>query len=185
MVKPLTALTRFIDQTTELIGKVVSILAILMVVVTCYIVIARYVFNTGSIAVQESVIYFNAILFMLSAGFTLKHNGHVRVDVFYGKASPRYKAWVDLFGSLFLLMPVAIFIMVASWDYVSSAFAIKEQSGEAGGLPWVYLLKGMIPVMSIVLIFQGIAEIIRNAFILFAPDSELARSHTDEEAGAL
>lgn len=183
MVKILTSIALTIDRITEVIGKSLSMLSILMVIVTFSIVVARYVFDTGSIAVQESIIYMNALLFMLCAGFTLKHNGHVRVDVFYSKASPRYKAWADLAGTLCLLMPVSIFLFVICFDYVSAAWAIHETSGEAGGLPYVYLLKSLMLGMCIVLILQGSAEIIRNLCILFFPDSPLAATHNEEEVG--
>ena len=180
-----TKIVTLIDRTTEAIGKAASLFSILMVLVTCYVVITRYVFNSGSIAIQETVIYLNALLFMLTAGFTLKHNGHVRVDVFYSKASPRYKAWADLFGALFLLLPVSIFIMWSSWDYVMSAWSVKETSGDAGGLPYVYLLKTLILLMGSLLILQGIAEAIRNFCILFFPDSLLALNHVDEEGSTV
>lgn len=161
-MKGLDSLMHGLDKVTELTGKLISWCAVLMVVVTCYIVISRYVFNSGSIALQESVIYLNALLFLLAAPFTLKQNGHVRVDIFYNRASSRYKAWVDLLGSLLLLLPVSLFILFNSWDYVASSWAVKEQSGDTGGLPIVYLLKSLIPLMCLLLISQGVAEIIRN-----------------------
>lgn len=187
-MKIITLLTTWIDRFTETLGRLAAWFSVLMVLVTCYIVVTRYVFNVGSIAVQESALYLNALLFMLCAGFTLKHNGHVRVDVFYGKASDRYRAAVDLAGSLFLLMPVCIFIFATSWDYVAAAWRIREQSGDPGGLTWVYLLKTLILVMAGLLILQGIAEVLRNIAVLFAPDSALARSsatHEEQDLGEL
>lgn len=180
-MKTITLLTHWIDLFTERLGRIAAWSSVLMVLVTCYIVVTRYVFNIGSIAVQESVLYLNALLFMLCAGFTLKHNGHVRVDVLYGKASGRRKAIVDLIGSVLLLLPVCIFIFIISWPYVLTAWSIKEQSGDPGGLTIVYLLKTMILLLAAVLILQGIAEILRNFAILFAPDSALARAATNNE----
>ncbi|MFL2840653.1 MAG: TRAP transporter small permease subunit [Pseudohongiellaceae bacterium] len=164
-------LKKYLDGFSELIGKSASYFAVIMVLVTCYVVITRYVFNTGSIAIQESVLYINAILVFGAVGYALKHNAHVRVDVLYGPSSSRYKAWVNLLGSLFLLMPVAFFILFYSWDYVMSSWAILENSPEASGLPFVYLLKSIILVMCFFLILQGLAEILRNFCILFSHEA--------------
>lgn len=166
-MKALLAIINALDSFSELIGKSAAFFSVLMVLVTCYIVVTRYVFNQGSVAIQETVIYLNALLYLLCAAFTLKHGGHVRVDIFYGSASARYKAWVDFLGGIFLLLPVCIFILWVSWDYVLSAWLVREQSGEAGGLPYVYLLKSLILLMAATLILQGIAEILRNARRLF------------------
>ena len=155
------------DGISEYIGKTAAWCSILMVVVTFYIVITRYVFNAGSIAVQESVIYLNALLFLLTSAYTLKHDGHVRVDIFYGPAGARYKAWVNLLGGLFLLLPVVIFILLVSWDYVAAAWRIRETSPEAGGIPYVYLLKTLIVVMTFLVLLQGLTEILRNMLFLF------------------
>ena len=180
-MRVVNALVHTIDRISELIGQLFSYLCVLMVLVTCYIVITRYIFNQGSIAIQESVIYINAMLFMLTAGFTLKHNGHVRVDVFYSHASVRYKAWVDFLGCIFLLIPVCIFIFWVSWSYVVSSWSIHEASGEAGGLPYVYLLKTLIPLMCALLILQGVAEALRNFSKLFLTTTP--QELPEEEAG--
>lgn len=181
MLNFLKTFIRLSDGLSEAIGKTASWCAILMVLMTFYIVLTRYVFNTGSIAIQESIIYLNALLFLLTAAFTLKHDGHVRVDIFYRPASPRYKAWVNMLGGLLLLLPVAIFILWVSWDYVTSAWRIKETSPEAGGIPYVYLLKTLIVVMAGLVILQGVTEILRNALFLFfdAGDPETQTEHID------
>ena len=180
--RPLTVLVSCIDKISEGIGRVASWGAIAMVLVTFYIVLTRYAFNIGSIAVQESVIYINALLFLLCAGYTLKHDGHVRVDIFYGPASPRYKAWANLLGGLLLLLPVSIFILWASWDYVGAAWRIKETSPEAGGIPYVYLMKTLMVVMPVLLILQGVAEILRNVLFLFFHTADTAEHHDHEGA---
>lgn len=184
-MKRITDISRWLDSISEWLGRITAWSALLMVLVTCFIVIMRYLFESGSIAVQESVIYLNAILFMMTAGFTLRHNGHVRVDILYGKASIHYRAWVDLLGTLLLLLPVAFFILVYSWDYVAAAWRIREDSRESGGLPFVYLLKTMLPLLSILLILQGIAEVLKNIAILRDPDSRLAEHKGEEEPAAL
>ena len=184
MLKILKRIIGLTDLITETIGKTAAWCSILMVVVTFYIVLTRYVFNTGSIAIQESIIYLNAFLFLLTAAYTLKHDGHVRVDIFYGPASHRYKAWVNMLGGIFLLLPVAGFILWSSWDYVQAAWRIKETSPEAGGIPYVYLLKTLIVVMAIMVIVQGLAEILRNFLYLFFNDED-PEEHTDPVGGAI
>ena len=175
-------LNKYLDRFSELVGKGAAYFAVLMVLVTCYVVITRYVFNTGSIAVQESVLYINAIVVFGTVGYTLKHNGHVRVDVIYGPSSIRYKAWVNLLGSIFLLMPVTFFILIYSWDYVMSSWSIFEDSPEANGLPFVYLLKSIILIMCFLLVLQGIAEILKNFCFLFS--KEAAELPFEEEEGS-
>ena len=184
MIKILKLWVSCIDAITEFIGKTASYCSILMVFVTLYVVVSRYIFNSGSIAIQESVIYLNALLFLLTAAFTLKHDGHVRVDIFYGPASSRYKAWANMFGGIFLLLPVTGFILWASWDYVLAAWRIRETSPEAGGIPFVYLLKTLIVVMAMLMVLQGLAEIIRNALFLFH-DEEKPEEHSEPTGGAL
>jgi len=164
----------WIDKLNELIGKAVSWLVVLMVLVTFSIVVMRYLFNTGSIQAQESVIYMHAILFMLAAATTFKQDAHVRVDIFYGKMSNRKKAVVNFFGNLLMLLPLCSFILWSSWEYVSSAWEVHESSREAGGLPWLYLLKSVIPIFTILLILQSISEIGKSLLTLFSLDKNAA-----------
>jgi len=167
-----------ISQINEWIGKTIAWLTLGMVLVTFIIVVMRYVFNEGSIALQESVIYMHAIVFMLGAAYTLNHDGHVRVDIFYGKMSARKKALTNLFGNIFFLIPVCSFILWSSWEYVLDAWEIKESSREAGGLPWIYLLKTSIIFMGCLLIIQAIANILSNFADIF---SKHDRQCTPEE----
>ena len=141
-------------------------LTLIMVIVTFSVVVLRYGFNLGSIALQESIIYLHALNFMLGAAFTLKHDAHVRVDIFYQKMGPQGRAWVDLLGTLFLLLPVCGFIFWASWGYVADAWSVREASGEAGGLPFVYLLKSILLLMPSLLILQGAAIIMTSGLTL-------------------
>ena len=115
----------------------------------------------------------HAALFLIGAAYTLKHQGHVRVDIFYHRFSPRLQAWVDLFGTLLLLLPVCLFIFVVSWDYVAQSWALHEGSREAGGLNGVYLLKSLILVMAGLLLLQGLAMAIRNLLTLQDRTSEV------------
>lgn len=151
-----------IEKLSDLVGRGISWLTLAMVLVTCGVVLARYVFSIGSIALQESVMYMHGLVFMLGIGFTLKERGHVRVDVFYERMSERTKTLVDMAGHLFFLVPVSVFIFWISLDYVIFAWKLRESSGQPGGLPGIYLMKTLIPVMAVLLLLQGIAEFLKG-----------------------
>ncbi len=146
-----------LDKFSEATCRLTAWLALLLVVVTFSVVVLRYLFDIGSIALQESTLYLHASLFMLGAAYTLKANAHVRVDIFYRKLSARGKALVNLTGTLLLLLPFCGFLVWISWDYVSVAWALREGSREAGGLPLVYLLKTLIPLGAVLLAIQGLS----------------------------
>lgn len=148
----------FIDKASDSIGRAIAWLSLVMVLLMASIVALRYLFQFGSVAMQESVMYVNALIFTLGAAYTLKEQGHVRVDIFYSRIKPRRQALVDLVGTGLLLLPCAGFIIYASWDYVSVSWRIKESSAESSGLPFVYLLKATIILLPVLLIIQGISE---------------------------
>lgn len=167
----LIKLASALETINELCGRAIAWLTVFMVIVTLIIVILRYVFSIGSIAMQESVIYMHAFVFMLGMGYTFKHEGHVRVDIFYRHFNMRQKAWVEFLGCLLLLLPLCIFILLISQDYVYNSWLLKESSREAGGLPFVYVLKTAIPVMAILLALQGLASLIQNSLVLTGLDN--------------
>ncbi|HEX7029572.1 MAG TPA: TRAP transporter small permease subunit [Gammaproteobacteria bacterium] len=156
----------FIDSINEWIGRGVAWCTLAMVLVTFVIVVLRYAFETGSIAMQESVSYFHAAVFMLGAAYALKHDAHVRVDIFYHRFSPRGRALVDAIGTLLFLFPVAALLFVTSLEYVAGSWAVLEASREPGGLPWVYLLKTVIPVTAVLIALQGVAMLLRAIAVL-------------------
>ena len=157
---------RFIDQLSELTGRVLAWLSLLMMVLLCLVVILRYGFEIGSIGLQEGVTYLHASIFMLGAAYTLKHDGHVRVDIFYRNFSPRSKAWINSLGGIIFLLPLCVYIFFISWDFVLQSWAIGEVSTEPGGIPAVFLLKSLIPIMAINLGLQALADILRSALVL-------------------
>lgn len=159
---PLQKLATLIDRVIEGIGRSSAWLTLAMVLVTALIVVMRYLFRTGSISLQESVIYINAMIFMFGAAYTLKEQGHVRVDIFYRKLSNRRQAVIDILGYLLFLIPSMLFIMVASWDYVAVSWQVREGSAETSGLPYVYLLKSTIILLPALLLLQGIAELCKS-----------------------
>ncbi|MBM6550612.1 TRAP transporter small permease subunit [Marinomonas ostreistagni] len=150
------------ERIATVVGKGVAWLTLLMMVLTCLIVVLRYGFGIGAIALQESVLYLHALVFMLGAAYTFKDDEHVRVDVLYRGFSARKKAWVNIIGGLFFLLPFCFYTAYLSTDYVAASWAVMETSQEPGGLPFVYLLKTLIPIMMALLIIQGIADILKN-----------------------
>lgn len=151
------AIERFIDGC----GRAVSWLTLFMVIVTFVVVVLRYLFDSGWIAVQESIGAMHAAVFLIGAAYTLRHDGHVRVDIFYSRFGERARAWVNLCGALFMLMPFMGFIAWISWQYVVESWLVLEGSREAGGLPGVFLLKSLILVMATLLLLQAVAQVIR------------------------
>lgn len=154
------------ETVSSITGKCVSWLTLAMMLITCLIVLLRYGFNIGSIALQESVLYLHALVFMLGAAYTFKDDEHVRVDVFYRTFTARKKAWVNILGGIFFLLPVTLYTCYLSMEYVGASWRVLETSQEPGGLPYIYLLKTLIPLMMISLVIQGIADIVKNIGVL-------------------
>jgi len=169
---PLVGIRRLLsrlDAIAEWTGRAVSWLTLAMVLATVAVVVMRYAFGQGLIWLQESVNWMHAAVFMLGAAYTLKADEHVRVDVFYRGLGERGRAVVDLAGTLLLLLPLCVYLVAESWEYVELSWRIGERSREAGGLPMLYLLKSLIPLMAVLLAIQGIAGGVRALLRLRAP----------------
>ena len=160
---------------TGWIGRTVSWLTLLMVLLTFAIVVLRYGMNQGWIWLQESVTYLHALVFMTAAAWAFQTDDHVRVDIFYRDRSTRHKAWVNLLGTLIFLVPFSIFLIVIGWDYVAASWVTKEGSREAGGLPLVYLLKSLILIMPALLLLQSFSVVRANIFTLRSEHSQEAK----------
>lgn len=152
----------WIDRFTEYSGRAVAWLSLVLALVVCGLVITRYAFRISLPALQEAALYLHATLFMVGAAFTLKSDGHVRVDIFYRGWSPRTRAWVDCIGTLVFLLPVCVLLLMTSWDYVAASWSVRETSSDPGGLPWVWLLKTLLLILPVMLILQGVAELLRR-----------------------
>lgn len=161
VLRKLQIIEEVIDSFTRRTGRLVAWLSLLMMGLTFLVVLLRYLFNIGSIALQETTLYLHAIVFLFCAAYTLQANRHVRVDILYRKFSPRTQALVNLIGCIGLLLPTLAFVAWSSWDYIAIAWHIGERSGDAGGLPFTYLLKSAILGWVILLGLQGVAEAIR------------------------
>tara|TARA_B100001093_G_C26789779_1_gene998438 strand:- start:1219 stop:1686 length:468 start_codon:yes stop_codon:yes gene_type:complete len=153
----------------------VAWLLVLLVLMQGLVVLLRYGFSWGSIALQESVTYLHAICFMLGAAFTLQVDRHVRVDVLYRSMNLKQQALVNAVGSVLFLIPICLFMLWTSYDYVLQAWTIKERSADSGGLAIVYLLKTLIPLLAISLLAQALAELGRS--ILSLTDRDVGAHH--------
>ena len=175
----LIAFVNLVDRLNERIGRAIAWMTLLMVLITFVVVILRYVYAIGWVWLQESYVWLHGVVFMLGAGYTLLHNGHVRVDIFYRPGSARYKAMVDLFGSLLLLLPLVAVVIFVSYDYVFDSWMRLEASREAGGLPALFLLKTVILLFCMLIGLQGLSLGIRSFLVLighpeFQPEEEEA-----------
>ena len=169
----LTNLCQFIDKTNACIGKIVAYGTLLMAVIMFSVVVLRYGFNLGWIAMQESITYLHAAVFLLGSAYTYQQNGHVRVDVFYRRFSPKGKTLVDLFGCVFFMLPVSLYIAITCWPYVMESWQLFEGSREPGGLPYLYVLKSFLLIFSITMVLQAISEIVKHSISLFAKNRQL------------
>jgi TRAP-type mannitol/chloroaromatic compound transport system permease small subunit len=161
-----------IDRLNAAIGRAAAWCSLYIVLIEFAVVVLRYAFGIGSIRLQESVVYAHAALFMLAAAWTLQTDGHVRVDVFYAQVTPRTRAIVDLLGAIVFLAPFAIALGMLSLPYVARSWATFEGSRETSGLPFVYLLKALIPLFALLIGLQGIAQAIRAALVLASPHQQ-------------
>jgi len=169
-----------LDRLSQRTGEAVSWLTLFMVIVTCIVVVLRYVFDLGWIWLQESVTWMHATVFMIGAAYTLQREDHVRVDILYRGMTARKQAWVNLLGTLFLLLPTTLLILFSSVVYVSSSWQYQEVSQEAGGLPALYMLKAMMPLGAALLSLQGLALGLRSLLVLLGLPAD---SHTARAAG--
>lgn len=169
-------LIRWLDAIAEFTGNTTAWLTGIMVIIACIVVGLRHLFGIGSIALQESVTYMHALVFMMGAAYTLKRGGHVRVDIVYRRMSVRKRAWVDVLGSLLFTLPLMIFIGWGSWEFVQESWRINEGSANSGGVGGVYLLKSILPLMALSVSLQAIAELLCSLLVLMnvTAENELA-----------
>lgn len=159
-----------LDWIGEKTGALVSWVAVLLAVLVGLDVVMRYVFQFTFIWMIETEIYLFGMLFLIGSAYTFKHGKHVRVDVFYTRFSEKGKAWIDLLGGVFLLIPWCYVVIVSSWYYGLSSFMINEGSPQPGGLPALYVLKFCITLGFVFLLLQGISEMLKSIQIIFKRD---------------
>jgi len=169
MINALKKLIELVDRFTDWTGRAVSWLTVVLVIIICYDVIMRYLFNSSSVAIYELEWHIFALIFLLGAGYALQYDKHVRVDVLYSKFPERAKAWVNLIGTLLLLLPFCLILIAEGFDFVSHSFMLGESSPDPGGLPFRYLIKAAIPLGVGILFLQGISQLLKNLLVIIAP----------------
>jgi TRAP-type mannitol/chloroaromatic compound transport system permease small subunit len=183
----LLRLSRIIDTLNERVGRYVYWLVLAMVLISAANAIVRKLFNYSSNAFLEAQWYLFSAVFLLCAGYTLLRNEHVRIDVIVGRFSPKVQAWVDILGTLFFLLPMALMLLWLSWPVFVLKFTTHEISGSAGGLI-IWPARLLVPIGFALLSLQGISELVKRvAFVMGkAPDPvHRGEAHSAEEELAM
>jgi len=161
----LLSLSRAIDKLNERIGLTVSWLVLAAVLISAANAIVRKAFNVSSNSFLEIQWYLFSVVFLFCAGYTLLRNQHVRIDVIAGRLSPQAQAWIDILGTIFFLMPMALTIMWLSWPVFVQAYERHEVSTNAGGLI-IWPARLLVPIGFFLLVIQGVSELIKRVAFL-------------------
>jgi len=156
-MKLLLRVCAWIDRLNEWVGRGTAWVSLALVAVVFIDVVMRYAFNQSFVFVQELEWHIFAFIFLIGAGYTLLHDGHVRVDIFYQRLGPKGRAWINLLGVLIFLIPGCLMIIGTSWHFVLRAFVVGEGSPDPGGIPYRFIVKGLIPVGFSLLLLQGLS----------------------------
>ncbi len=170
---------KFIESINELIGLSVSWVTFGLVILVCTDVVMRYVFNTSFVFVQEMEWHLFSFIFLIGAGYTLLHDEHVRVDIFYQRLTKKGKAWINLIGTAFFLFPGCYMIIATGLPFVMDSFSVMEGSPDPGGIPFRFILKSMIPVGFVFVALQGISLFLKSLFFILDIDLELEKSQQE------
>ncbi len=164
----------FIHVMSEWSGYLIAWLVLIMALIIVYDVSMRGLFSIGSVALQELQWHLFALIFLLGAGYTLKQDDHVRVDIIYQShwMTPRRQAWVNLLGGIFFLIPFCLLIISSSLPFVYDSYLHQEGSPDPGGLPYRFLIKAAMPIGFSLLLLQGIADILKNLLNLLRINRE-------------
>ena len=165
MDKFLSSASHLIDQINEWVGRAVSWLTTILVVLVCFDVITRYFFSDTSAWIMELEWHLFALIFLFGAGYAFKHDKHVRVDLFYAKFSPKDKALVNIIGTLLFLIPWCLLVIYWSYEYALISYNVGETSPDPGGLPARYVIKFCVSIGIIFLLLQGISVLFKNLLI--------------------
>ncbi len=160
---------KFIGKIIDVLGNFCSLLMVLMIANVFYDVIMRYFFNDVSIGMQELEWHLFAAMFMFGIAYTLKEDGHVRVDIFYDAMSQNKQSYINIFGSIFFALPITVLIFYYSIDYTIDAYEMGEGSGDPGGLPYRWIVRSVIPFSSMFLMLAIVHIVLSNIQKLMSP----------------
>lgn len=169
----------WIDRLNQAAGHLAGWFLLAMVLIQLLVVLLRYVFNIGFLWMQESVLYLHVGLALLTAGFALLHNAHVRVDIFYKEVPVRMRAAVDMVGAIIFLLPLCFVVFWESLPFVTASWTVLEGSSQPSGLPGVFLLKTAILGFAALLGLQGVACAIRAFLNLTARPQDVRNAFVD------
>ena len=155
-------LQNFFDRFSDYIGKISTTLMLLLLANVFYDVVARYFFKYSSIGLQELEWHIFASMFLLGIAYTLKEEGHVRVDILYEKISLKNRAWINCIGCVLFLLPFCALVIWYSYDFALESYHLNETSGDPGGLSHRWLIKAMIPLSTLALVFSGLGMLVKN-----------------------
>ncbi|HGZ69885.1 MAG TPA: TRAP transporter small permease subunit [Nitratifractor sp.] len=158
----LLKIERFTDKIIDFFGLVTAVLLVLMILNVAFDVAMRYIFHNSSIGMQELEWHLFAVIILYGTGYALKHNAHVRVDFLYDNFSARKQAWVNVLGTIFFLLPLALLVIYGSWEFVMDSYTSNEISEDPGGLPYRWIIKAQIPIAFIFLLFSAFNFLLHN-----------------------
>lgn len=147
----------WIDGLNEWVGRGVAWVTLALVLVIFVDVVMRYLFNTSFVFTQELEWHLFGFIFLIGAGYTLLHDGHVRVDIIYQRLGFKGQAWINLMGVIVFLIPGCLMIIITSFKFVLTSFLILEGSPDPGGIPFRFIVKGFIPAGFSLLLLQGLS----------------------------
>ena len=164
MLETVAKISALLNELSEWTGKVVAWLVLILVLLVSYDVSMRYFFSSGSIALQEMEWHLFAVIFLIGAAYTFKHDDHVRLDLLYQSRfmNDYRRAWVNLLGGILMLIPFSCLVIYCAWPFVSLSFISLEGSPDPGGLPYRWILKATIPAGFVLLLLQGLGDILKN-----------------------
>lgn len=168
----LRRLAGFIDSINELVGNAIAWVTLLMVLVVFIDVVMRYLFNTSFVFTQELEWHLFSAVFLIGAGYTLLHDGHVRVDIIYQAVSEKARAWINLIGVIFFLIPGCYLVIYTSYNFTYDSWSTLEGSGDPGGIPFRFIVKAAIPIGFSLLLAQGISMGIKAFLVICGQDPE-------------
>lgn len=178
MMRLFLIISAAIDALNERVGRALVWLVLVMTLVSAGNAVSRYLLHISSNAFLELQWYLFAMVFLLCAGYTLLHNEHIRIDIIVSRFSAQTRAWIDVFGTVFFLLPISLYIMWLSWPIFVNAWVSGEMSSNAGGLiRWPARL--MIPVGFFLLSLQGVSELIKRIAFLRGLIPDPAEKHED------
>ena len=175
----LLKLEKITDRVIDFIGNITALLLVVMILNVAYDVFMRYVFHNSSIAMQELEWHLFAVIMLYGTGYALRHNAHVRVDFLYDRFSPKKKAWINILGTIFFLLPLALLVIYGSIEYVMDSYTTNEISEDPGGLPFRWIIKAQIPFAFIFLILSAFNFVLHNINVLRGIEAPLPKEEDE------